>query len=785
MHVSEEWLRSWVNPSLDREALAAVLTMAGIEVESISPICPEFHQVVVAEIKAIAPHEQANRLQVVQVDIGSDRLLQIVCGAPNVALGLKVPCALPGALLPGKIQIESRRLRGVESNGMLCSAKELGLPDEQEGLLRLPTEAPVGLAIRDTLVLDDAVFSLKITPNRADCLSIRGLAREIVALTGATLCPVPIIPVTAHTQETLPISITTSGCGRYVGRVIDGVNAAAATPLWIKRRLERAKIRSVSAIVDITNYVLLEQGQPLHAFDRATLQGGIQVRMAHPGELFVGLNGVTVTLDASFMVIADAEKVLAIAGIMGSKESSVTEATQSIFLESAFFTPEAVAAKSPKLKFSSDSLYRYERGVDSQLQHAALERATQLILDICGGHPGPPREIEGVLPCQKGVRVRCDRVNRVLGTSLSVQTIGAIFQRLGFESIPCFDGFVVTPPSFRFDLAIEEDFIEEVARLHGYETIAADPPLTSFTMLAQPQGQLPRSLIRRKVALRDYQEVVTYSFVDESWERDFAANHEPIQVLNPIAEHLSVMRSTLIGSLLKVLLDNVNRKQPRVRLFEIARVFGKEALTCTQTEKLAALAWGLRVPEQWDVKNAPVDFFDVKGDLEALFAPQKPVFKPARHPAMHPGRCAQIVLAGHAVGYMGQLHPQWLQTLSLASAPILFEVDLSAVQNTATVTLHPVSKFQMVRRDLALFVDDATPITTLLDTLEQVSNEIIIDIALFDLYRGAGVPDGKKSVAFSVSMQSQTKTLTDKDVEEALNQLISAVSEHHQAHLRT
>jgi len=785
MQFSEQWLRSWVNPSLTSDELSYLLTMAGLEVEQVEAAAPAFSGVVVAEVKEVAPHENADRLRVTQVDVGTGELVQIVCGAPNVAVGVKVPCALPGAILPNDFRIKPTKMRGVASNGMLCSGKELGVPDDVDGLMLLPSSAQVGMPIREYLSLDDALFTLKITPNRADCLSLRGIAREVAALTGAELKPVAIHPIMATHDTVLPITIEApQACGCYLGRVLTGINAAAPTPDWMKRRLERSGLRSISAVVDITNYILLEQGQPMHAFDAAAIKGGIRVRMAHQDEELLCLNDKTVKLDPGFLVIADSQRALAIAGIMGGAESSVSLTSQDIFLESAFFAPQAIAGKARLLGFGSDSSYRFERGVDSRLQHAAIERATQLILEICGGSAGPVKEALGELPREAVVRVRAERVNRVLGSKLTPETIGAIFKRLGFDTAQLPGGYAVTAPSFRFDIQIEEDLIEEVARVHGYDAIGNDAPRARLQMLAMPQDEAPRSSVRRKIAARDYQEIISYAFVDERWERDFSANHDPVRLINPIAAQMSVMRSTLTGGLLDVLLSNINRKQPRVRVFEVARVFQKSADGIAQPEKLGAMAWGARLPEQWGDKTQRVDFYDIKADLEALFYPKCAQFRKATHPALHPGRCAEVWLDGQNVGFIGELHPEWVQGYDLPSAPVLFEVDLAALTQIDRIHARAVSKFQPVRRDLALLVDESVEADAILDTFARASSAIVAKVALFDVYRGAGVASGKKSLAFSVLLQDAAKTLTDEEVEQTVGAMLAAVATSHGAELR-
>ena len=777
MKFSENWLKSWVNPGLSTEQLTYLLTMAGLEVESTEAAAPVFTGVVVAEVKTVRKHENADRLRVTEVDVGTGTLVQIVCGAPNVAEGVKVPCALSGALLPGDFKIKPTKMRGVESNGMLCSGKELGIPDEVDGLLLLPADAPVGASIRDYLDLDDTVIELKITPNRADCLGMRGIAREVAALTGASVSMPALSPVTVTLDEQRSVTLAADqACGRYLGRVIRGVNQAAPTPDWMKTRLLRAGLRSISAIVDITNYILLEQGQPLHAFDLAKLDGGITVRMAAPGETLTLLNGKEQALDADMLVIADASKAVALAGIMGGANSEVDDSTQDIFLESAFFAPEAIAGRARRLGFSSDASFRYERGVDFTLQAEAMERASALIVQICGGQLGPVSEAVGQLPARAPVSVRVARVNQVLGLALAADDMAAMFARLGFVAAYQDGRFAVTPPSFRFDIAIEEDLIEEVARLFGYDNIPSDAPLSASHMLAQPETRCPRSEMRRRVAGREYQEIVSYAFVDSSWEQDFAANAAPIKLINPIASQMSVMRSTLIGGLVDTLVANLNRKQSRVRIFEIARVFLRDGEQVNQPERLAALAYGSRAPEQWGQKAERVDFYDLKADLEALLAPRVASFRKVSHPALHPGRAAEVVLDGQVIGVLGELHPQWVQKYDLPAAPVLFEVVLDALLTRAVVKGQPVSRFQPVRRDLALVMDESVEAGSLLAAFQALALPGVTGIGLFDVYRGKGLEEGKKSLAFKVLMQDTAKTLTDAEVDAAVQAIIDCAA---------
>ncbi len=777
MQFSEQWLRTWVNPALNSEALAHLLTMAGLEVEENDPAAPAFNDVFVAEVLTVQKHENADRLNVCTVNVGEAEPLQIVCGAPNVAPGIKVPCARVGALLPGDFAIKQAKVRGIESSGMLCSAKELGIAEDASGLLILPADAPVGQSIRDYLNLDDRLLTLKLTPNRADCLSIRGIAREVAALTDSKAHPVAITPVAATIADTRQITLTApEACPHYAGRVVKHINQAAATPDWMKQRLERSGVRSISAIVDITNYVLLELGQPMHAFDLAKISGNIQVRFAQAGETLKLLNEKELALQPDMLVIADDSRPLALAGIMGGAESGVEAGCSDIFLESAFFSPEVIAGKSRRIGFGSDSSYRFERGVDFANGINALERATQLVLDICGGEAGPVVEACAELPARKPVKLRVSRVAKLLGIALPAEEILALLRRL---SLTCeLDGNIITveAPSYRFDIEIEEDLIEEVARLYGYDNIPLKPAATRLFMLPQPGNQRGKRDLRDIMVGRDYQEAVTYAFVDAKWEADYAGNASPVRLMNPIASQMSVMRSTIFGGLINALKHNINRKRERVRLFEIGRVFNGVAID-QQPEKIAGLAWGGRHTEQWGTGKERVDFFDVKADVEALLAPRQAEFRRASHPALHPGRSAEIVLDGQVIGIVGELHPQWVQAEDLGSAPVLFELDCAALKQVNPIAAKPVSKFQPVRRDLALVVDENLPVASLTTAFHDIANPLITAIELFDVYRGKGVAENRKSLAFKVLLQDTHKTLTEGEVDAAVAEIIRKAEE--------
>lgn len=783
MQFSESWLRSLVNPSLSSEELAHLLTMAGLEVESVSAVAPAFDKVVVAQVLTKEKHPGADRLNVLTVDAGQGEALTIVCGAQNVRVGMKAPCALVGAQLPGSeigkpLEIRQAKVRGVASSGMMCSARELGLAEQSDGLLELDEDAITGQSIRTHLDLDDHLITLKLTPNRSDCLSLYGIAREVAALTGASIQPLPGVSLRQDSGRGCKVRVTASAaCPRYTGRAIANVNAKAATPAWMVQRLERCGLRSISAVVDVTNYVMLEVGQPLHAFDLARIQGDIEVRFARDGESLKLLNGQQVTLQDDMLVIADGRHPIALAGVMGGADSAVDEATCDIFLESAFFSPGVIAGKSRRLGFGSDSSYRFERGVDFSATHAALDRATQLILDICGGQAGAMAEVRGELPSRNSVKLRPSRVHRMLGVPISAEEIAQILSRLGMLLHRQDAEFSVTPPSYRFDIAIEEDLVEEVARVYGYERIAPLPPQATMSILPLSESRSPLAKLRQTLVLRDYQETINYAFVEAGWERDLCGNAAPIALRNPIASQMSVMRSSLLGGLLGGLRTNLARKQPRVRLFEVGGCFAAEAGNYLQHERVAGLAYGAALPEQWGVAARNVDFYDVKGDVEALCFPRRLNFSAAHHPASHPGRSARILLDGLAIGWIGELHPQWQQQHDLAQAAVWFEVDLAALTRGSVPRATEVSRFPAVRRDLAVVVGEGVAAESLLQAMQIANVPHVVELALFDLYRGKGIEQGKKSLAFRVLLQDTRKTLTDLEIDQSVTRLLAVLQQ--------
>ncbi len=799
MKFSELWLRSFADPSMSTAELAHALTMAGLEVESLAPAAAPFSGVVVGEILEVARHPNADRLSLCKVNVGEPAPLSIVCGAPNVVAGMRVPCARIGARLTGPegktFEIKRSSLRGVESEGMLCSAKELGIDDDHSGILPLATDASIGRDVREVLQLDDTVFTLKLTPNRADCLSLLGVAREVAAITGTAFNAPAVVPVAAKSDARHPVKISAAdGCGRFTGRVIRNVNAAAPVPEWMKQRLVRAGQRSISALVDVTNYVMLELGRPLHVYDLDKLAGGIDVRFGRKGERVKLLNEQTVEVDEGVLCITDSSGPIGLAGIMGGDSTKAETDSRNIYLESAFFFPDAIAGRTRRYNFTSDAAHRFERGVDFDNNVAGIERATELILAICGGEPGPTVDEVARLPERKPVHVRSARAARILGIDVSDAEIAAIFSRLGLASAKTADGFDVTPPSYRFDIAIEEDLIEEIARIHGYERIPANQPRARAAMSAQREGVRPLMRVKEAVAARDYQEVVNFSFVEADWERDFCGNDAPVRLLNPISSQLSVMRSGLAGNLIANVRYNLNRKQARVRAFEIGRVFRDDASVAdgpltvagiAQPLKLGGIAYGPAYPEQWGSPERQVDFYDVKGDIESLLAPVKARFEPTAHPALHPGRAARVLIDEKPIGWLGELHPRWQQKYELPQAPILFELDLDALLASPMPACREVSKFPPVIRDLAVVVDEAVPAQALLEAIQSAGPAVVQQVWLFDLYRGKGVDEGKKSLAFRVVMQDTSKTLTDVETEAAMAQLLQLLDQRFRAKLRT
>ena len=800
----ESWLREFCDPKLTTTELAVLLTMSGMEVESLEPVAPPFSKVVVAMVLSVERHPGADRLQVCTVDAGSGSPLTIVCGAPNVRAGMKVPCALVGATLPpaeegaAPFTIKLGKLRGVESQGMLCSARELKLADDHSGLLELPADAPLGRDLREVLQLDDMLFTLKLTPNLAHGLSVYGVAREVAALTGAPLAT-PGVPQIAVTHgDTLAVKVEAPDlCGRFSGRIIRNVNPGARTPAWMVERLRRCGQRSVTALVDISNYVMFESGQPSHIFDLDKIHGGLHVRWGRAGESLELLNGNTVEVDAAVGVIADERCVESLAGIMGGEATAVSDATRNIYVEAAFWWPEAVAGRSRRFNFTTDAGHRFERGVDPAQTVARIERISQLVLEICGGEAGPIDDQIVNLPRREPVRLRPSRAARVIGMPLTQAQCAGVMQRLGLAFTEEPDLLTVTPPSWRFDLGIEEDLIEEVIRVLGYATLPDAPPIAPVTPRIESEARRGRHALRHAMAALDYQETINLSFVEPRFEHELAGNADPIKVLNPIASQQSVMRSSLIGSLVQVLRFNLARKAPRVRVSELGRVFSRDAAArdgersvagVAQPLRLGGLAWGLAEEAQWARKERAVDFFDIKGDLELLLAPRVARFVPTSHPALHPGRCAAVELDGERIGIVGELHPKWRQDYELPSAPVLYELDAEALQRRAVPIHTPVARQQSAWRDLALIVGDAVRHDDLMDAIDAGPGRLIRAARLFDVYRPAAstadIAAGERSLAVRLELLDEAATLTDERIDAEVARVVEALRTRLGARLR-
>lgn len=791
MRVSEHWLRDWIDPQQSSAELAARLTMAGLEVDRIEPAAPAFEKVVVGCVVQLQPHPDADRLRVAAVDVGDAEPLQIVCGAPNVAVGMRAPTALIGAVLPGDFKIKPSKLRGVQSQGMLCSAKELGLAESSDGLLPLPADSRPGQDVRELLALDDALLEIELTPNRGDCLGMEGIAREVAAIERRDFRPLPVEPVEPAVDAVFPVTLRDpADCPRYIGRVIRGVNPAAETPLWMRERLRRAGLRSLGPLVDVTNYVMLELGQPMHAFDLNRLTGGIEVRRARPEDRLELLNGVVVEPDAETLLIADHAGPLALAGIMGGEISSCTDATRDVFLESAFFAPASIAGRARRYGLQTDSSYRFERGVDAQLQRRAAERATRLLIEMAGGEPGPI--IEAVspehLPVQPAIRLRPERIRKLLGMDVSAVEVEHILRRLGMVVAVEADGWRVIPPSSRFDITMEADLIEEIARIHGYERVPSNRPLTRLAMSPRPEARAPLERFTETLVQRGFQEAITYSFIDPAFQKVLDPEREPLALANPISADLAVMRTSLWPGLLKALTHNQKRQQSRVRLFEHGLNFVPTADGLRQEPYLGGVAVGLALPEQWGLAKRPLDFFDLKADVEALLAltgePEAFTWVVAQHPALHPGQNARIERAGTVVGWLGALHPRVLQTLDVEGDAFIFELRLADLQAARTPVFRDLSRFPASRRDIAIVVDETVAAQAVYDCIHQRGGELLRNVYLFDVYRGKGVPEGRKSLALGLILQDFSRNLTDHIVEETVSGILAGLTEQFDATLR-
>jgi phenylalanyl-tRNA synthetase beta chain len=791
MKISEQWLRDWVDSGLSTTELAARLTMAGLEVDSVETAAPAFSKVVVGRVIGLIQHPDADRLRVATVDVGETEPLQIVCGAPNVAVGMCAPTALIGAVLPGDFKIKPSKLRGVQSQGMLCSAKELGLAESADGLLPLPTDSRPGQDVRDLLALDDALIEIELTPNRGDCLGMAGIAREVATLSGHEFQALPVEAVEPTVDTAFPVVLRDpADCPRYIGRVIQGVNPAAETPLWMQERLRRAGVRSLGPLVDVTNYVMLELGQPMHAFDLGRLTGGIEVRRARPGDRLELLNGVVVEPDAETLLITDQAGPLALAGIMGGEISSCTAATRDVFLESAFFSPASIAGRARQYGLQTDSSYRFERGVDWQLQRRAAERATRLLIEMAGGQPGPI--IEAVapdyLPVQLTIRLRPERIRKLLGMDVSGAEIENILRRLGMTVPAETDGWFVTPPSSRFDVSLEADLIEEIARIYGYERVPSNRPLTRLAMSPQAEGCVDLERLTATLVQRGFQEAITYSFVDPSLQKAIDPEREPLALSNPISADLAVMRTSLWPGLLKALSYNQKRQQPRVRLFEHGLNFVPTDNGLQQDGYLGGVVTGAALPEQWGTPVRPVDFFDLKADIEALLVltgePEAFRFVAAQQPALHPGQSARIERGELIVGWIGALHPHLVRTFDLEGDVFVFELRLSALQAACVPSFGELSRFPSSRRDIAIVVDEAVTVHAIYRCIRERGGRLLRDVRLFDVYRGKGVAEGQKSLALGLILQDFSRNLTESVVEETVSGIIAGLTEQFDATLR-
>jgi phenylalanyl-tRNA synthetase beta chain len=790
MKFSEQWLRTWVNPLLSTQELVEQLTMAGLEMESVEPVATPFDKVVIGEVLSVEDHPDAKKLHVCQVNVGQAEPLTIVCGAKNVEAGMRVPTALIGAQL-SDMTIKETKLRGVASYGMLCSAQELGLAENSEGLLALPKDAPVGKNIREYLDLDDMIIDIDLTPNRGDCLGIEGIAREVGALTG---CPVTIpnfSAVPATISDIFPVTIeNTVACPRYVGRVIRGVNAKAETPLWMKERLRRSGMRSISAIVDVTNYILLELGQPMHAFDLGLLSEGICVRMADScsllSESLTLLDEQTVKLDSTTLVIADRKMPHAIAGVMGGLKSAVSATTQDIFLECAFFTPHLLSGCARRYGLHTESSHRFERGVNPQLQRRACERATALLLDIVGGQAGPVSEIcdENQLPTAKTIELRQSNIYRVLGHHFESADVIGILSRLGMRVESNESGWQVCPPSFRFDIALEVDLIEELARVQGYNRLPSSPPKSHLLMRQQPAVNIEE--LQAVLVQRGYQESVTYSFVDPAVQTLLNAEKNAITLGNPIASDMSVMRTTLWAGLLQAVLHNQKRQQSRVRLFETGLRFVQSENGIQQDKMIAGIVTGQLYPEQWGDSSKDVDFFDIKADVQALLAVsgKNYHFMPSIHSALHSGQTATIYQGDQEIGILGAIHPSVIRTLDLIPPVYVFELQLMPLYQKDLPHFSDISKYPSVRRDIALVLEQSINADKVLDCIKKSSSDLLNDLQLFDLYQGQGIELGKKSFAISLIFQSFSRNLIESEIDTAVTQILHSLQHNLGAQLR-
>jgi phenylalanyl-tRNA synthetase beta chain len=793
MKFSEKWLREWVNPSVSTDKLSEQLSMAGLEVDGVEPVAGEFSGVVVGEVVECGQHPDADKLQVTRINVGDDALLDIVCGAPNCRQGIKVAVAKVGAVLPGNFKIKKAKLRGQPSFGMLCSFSELGITDDHDGILELPLDAPIGEDIREYLQLDDVTIEVDLTPNRADCLGIKGLAREVGVLNKTSVIEPPVPAVTPSITDSRNIELLApEACPRYLGRVIKNINLAVPTPLWMVEKLRRCGIRSIDPVVDITNFVLLELGHPMHAFDNDKIEGDVVIRFAKQDEKLTLLDGNEVTLQDNTLVIADTNKALAMAGIFGGLDSGMASESQDIFLESAFFAPDAIMGKARQYGLHTDASHRYERGVDPQLQKIAMERATQLLLDIVGGDAGPVIEAidNACVPNNRSVTLRHSRLTKVLGIEIDAVTVTDIFKRLGFNV--SFEGQVwqISVPPYRFDISIEEDLIEEVARVYGYNQIPDIAPVASLKMSQHQEQKVQLNQLKNILVESDYQEAITYSFVDPKIQTLLYPEMEGLQLPHPISSEMSTMRVSLWTGLLQSVSYNQKRQQSRVRLFESGLRFipdNSEKTGVKQELVISGVVCGLVADENWDNATRSIDFFDVKADVENILncaGVEDYRFQSANHSALHPGQCAQIFMGDTLLGTIGAIHPQFEKSLGLNGRSFVFELDVSALGLKKLPKSQEISKFPANRRDIAIVVDDDEVVGDILNCIDKFGADQLVGLNLFDVYRGKGIPQGKKSLAISLILQDKTKTLEESDIQATVDGILASLSQNFEAFLR-
>ncbi len=792
MKFNEQWLREWVNPAVETEALAHQLTMAGLEVDAIEPVAAEFSQVVVGEVVSVEPHPDADRLRVCLVDVGEPEPLTIVCGASNVAEGMKVPTALIGAVLPGGLKIKKSKLRGVRSFGMLCSSVELGLEEQADGLMPLPSDAEAGVDVRDYLQLNDVAIEIGLTPNRGDCLSLLGIAREVGVVNSAPVSEPSVAEVVATIADTLAVTLADpKACPRYVGRVIKGINPNMETPLWMRERLRRCGLRSVSPVVDVTNYVMLELGQPMHAFDLGKLSGGIHVRAAGSGEKITLLDGQEVVLRDNTLVIADDNRAVAMAGIMGGDAASVTDDTQDIFLESAFFARDAIVGRPRQYGLHTDSSYRFERGVDFDLPVKAMKRASALLLAIVGGEAGPIIEelSSEHLPARRDIVLRAERISSLLGIDVSAAQVTEMLTHLGMKVTEQEQSWIVTPPSFRFDIAIEADLVEEVGRIYGYDNLPTASPVAALSAELEHEIKQPAARVRQLLVDRGYQEAITYSFVDPKIQRLLLPDVEEVALANPLSAELSVMRTSLWPGLVQALSYNQNRQQSRVRFFEVGVKFSTQGDEIREKKVIAGLVCGSLNMPQWGEKLRAVDYYDLKADVEALLSlgggGDQYCFTTAEHSALHPGQTASISRSdGAVVGWLGALHPSVARQLGINDSAFLFELDFSVFSQGVLPVFSELSRFPAIKRDIALVVSEETTAQQVQQVIAQSAGDYLSHLELFDVYRGEGIEKGRKSMAMGLTFQDTSRTLTDQEVEALISTILGRLTEELQATLR-